>query len=148
MTTKRKALPARPAAKRKLTRQQIFDRVWDYFVVKKHPKSMDGQTDNCFYLGPEGTRCAIGIFLAKPEAKACSESGAIFEVRDLNPDIYNRHFRDEDLQFLAALQRCHDLAYGVFDGAFNDDIEWRLRLLMGAYNLAEPRPKKRKIKKK
>lgn len=46
------------------TKQDIFNEVWQWFVVEKHEKSRNPETGYCQYNLPEkNTKCAAGIFL-------------------------------------------------------------------------------------
>jgi hypothetical protein len=53
-----------------MTKQEIFDKVWQYFIVEKHKRSVATATYNndetCFYRHPcgDGRRCIVGLFIA------------------------------------------------------------------------------------
>lgn len=116
-----------------LTNQDIFNKVWDHFVVQRQPQSISGAF--CRYRGPDGARCAIGIFLTDEEAKTC-ERYSISQVAASFPSIYSTHFQMEDKDFLTGLQLAHDNARR--DCSFDIDIKMRLSKLADAYRLEIP----------
>lgn len=52
-----------------LTKQEIFDKVWDYFVVQGKPRSSDAN-GKCQYLTDDGCRCAVGVLMPDNVAEA------------------------------------------------------------------------------
>lgn len=50
-----------------MTKQEIFNRVWQHFVVDKGAPSCNDQ-GGCLYRGPGDARCAVGLFLSDETA--------------------------------------------------------------------------------
>lgn len=88
-----------------MTEQEIFDEVWDHFVVKKYPRSRGREGDGCMYRGRDGARCAAGLFISD------EQYDWDFEGRNLLDDTVVNALR-KDVQehrgLLRALQRAHD----------------------------------------
>lgn len=124
-----------------LSRQEVFNIVWQTFVVEHAPRSV--QDSCCMYSHINGGKgCAIGC-LFKPE-----EISLIWEGQSIEP-LFKRAFGDsdprddafkplreklspEDLAFYQALQSAHDN-----EGAF-PQIEQSLRTIAQAFNLNIP----------
>ena len=52
-----------------MTMQEMFDKIWDYFIVQGKPAGLDGN-GACTYYGNEGAnRCAVGCLLPDEVAK-------------------------------------------------------------------------------
>lgn len=45
-----------------MTEQEIFDKVWNHFVVNKAPQSRSSKK-LCRYRGPNGEMCAVGLLI-------------------------------------------------------------------------------------
>lgn len=48
-----------------ITNQEAFSKVWQWFVVEKHPQCAENGL--CLYRGPNGNKCAIGCFIPDGE---------------------------------------------------------------------------------
>lgn len=95
------------------TKQEIFDRVWDHFVVQGNPRSVSDDGEDCRYRGRNGTRCAVGIFIddADYDERMDALGGAfdsLFDLLDHAPEL--RAFLHTHRVTLTELQRIHDLA--------------------------------------
>lgn len=44
-----------------MTNQEIFNKIWQHFVVEKNPRSM--RENLCVYRGFGGAKCAVGILI-------------------------------------------------------------------------------------
>lgn len=89
-----------------LTQQDIFDKVWDWFVVKGNQKSMNG--DMCAYRSSGGRRCAVGVMLEDSDVKGWTTlilGSSVISIADcgLLPLRLRPH-----VEFLAGLQAVHD----------------------------------------
>lgn len=127
-------------------RQSIFDRIWTHFIVNRAPfgTSPDGRC--CYEAG-----CAIGIFMALEDARACdaqstsSISGGLLENDDIRPIVHS-YFSDDDRLFdlLSGVQTAHDYAAGYIlcdPGATQkaySSFEARLRIIADRHNLTIP----------
>jgi hypothetical protein len=122
------------------SKQEMFDTVWNHFVVNKGPMSaaMIGDPDmkpgvnngvKCYYRGPNGARCAAGLFIDDETYHASMEQTTVDCLR--NPDDASLPLFPHVMSvFLYQLQLCHDNAardalLGVRD--FHEGIERRLR---------------------
>lgn len=89
-----------------LSAQQIFDAVWQYFVVENAPRSMGA--GQCMYRHGNGACCAVGLFLTDDLARqldACVDSEVSYVEHSL-PHNIRKH-----VYLLEALQRAHDYAW-------------------------------------
>lgn len=84
------------------TRQEVFDRVWQHFVVEKNPRAVRSNDTLCTY---EGTGCAIGCCITLEDShKFEAQLGPYQHCQALT----GMYFNYEDESFLQALQRVHD----------------------------------------
>lgn len=120
-----------------LTRQQIFDKVYTHFVFKKKPPSYNRELGCVYYDSENGNRCAVGLFLTKPEAIACNPINGIASVIEDAPEIYERHFKHSDSDFLEQLQSCHDYPASMrcTGSEFTADMRKRLDALRKKFKL-------------
>jgi hypothetical protein len=97
-----------------MNKQEMFDKVWDWFVTNKNAPSISltKAIETCMYRGPNGTKCAFGVLI--PDDVANSEF-----VEEFNS--YSSEFvieRNETLKimfsgeerFICTLQDAHDVA--------------------------------------
>lgn len=79
-----------------MTKQEIFNKVWQYFVVEKHPRSVEG--DLCYYRHPsgDGRRCAAGLFISDAEYRKSLE-GAPTNASNVRAALANSGFSDDEL---------------------------------------------------
>ena len=89
-----------------MTRQEIFNIVWDHLITKASPKSLRaGQTVGCAYRGAHGAKCAIGVLIDDATAKRWdSLSVSSVSVMELPPHLAGHGV------FLRSLQLVHDHA--------------------------------------
>jgi hypothetical protein len=105
------------------SRQEIYDRVKQHFLVEGYPRSAEGGL--CFY---RGTGCAVGCLMTLEDAlvfdgNPYSGKGTQIEsVKKNEPDIYKKYFHNGDLGFLSALQQWHDNEYLDVD-VLNEIVE-------------------------
>jgi hypothetical protein len=98
-----------------VTAQQLFDRVWQRFVVEGAPRSgvpCDGAF-SCMYRGPGGAACAVGVLVTDDEcagwdtARGIEAHGPTVGYLKQNRMLPVR-LRDH-LDLLSALQSAHDV---------------------------------------
>lgn len=95
--------------------QEIFNKVWQYFVVEKHTRSTEG--GKCFYRHPsgDGRRCVVGLFIKDEEYHKTLETFGAH-----NPDVLFTLVKSGVLEswrvqdFLRDLQIAHDQSAGEF----------------------------------
>ena len=49
-----------------MTEQEVFNKVWDHIITQGKP-SLSGE-GKCRYRGPNGLKCAAGIFLTDEQS--------------------------------------------------------------------------------
>jgi hypothetical protein len=87
-----------------MTKQEAFDRVWDWFVVQGKPRSSNPRGE-CFYRGDDGAKCAVGVLIPDPEYKDHFEGIC---AHALIRDGKLPALRNIGLEFIADLQQAHD----------------------------------------
>jgi hypothetical protein len=113
-----------------MTAQEIFDRVWTHFVVEGNPRSIDEDRD-CVYRGPEGQKCAVGIFIPDAEYRDSLEGS----------DVRTMLRGDRCPPSLAAMREHMDLLYclqSAHDDARCGDISVPLRRVARDFSLTIP----------
>lgn len=103
-----------------LTKQQVFDKVWERAKVKKRSLNSEG---SCSYRVVDGPPCFIGACIPdaqyRPEIERQGVYGLAWE--GLLPDSLD----PRDVEFLAKLQSIHDT---------QDPPEWEDRLMQLAFD--------------
>lgn len=121
-----------------LTRQEVFNKVYQHFILEQNPHSV-GSNGECRYRTPEGRKCAIGIFIPDDLYYEGLEGRTAITVLD---EIGESIGLDPmDTNFLVDLQRCHDKSSLAKDGVFDQKREvfgFMLDLFAGKYNLTVP----------
>jgi len=99
-----------------MTAQEIFNIVWERFVVQNAPRAVRPEPggEYCVYRREaDDARCAVGALLTLEEAEAADKEGGpvgnLYDARVL-PARLRPHF-----SFLVALQRIHDYDWKVID---------------------------------
>lgn len=140
-----------------MNRQEIFNKLWDHFVVQGNPQSTNGNV--CLYRGPNGARCAAGVVLPDehydPKLEGLSLRALLSDRgREDGRDHHDDHrlhnmpepstlreqwgVAEEDVEMLAEAQHGHDAgATGIH---FRRDFAGFLRRLAEKYNVAQPGP--------
>lgn len=139
-----------------MTIQEMFDKVWDHFIVQGNPPGYDAEGENCIYSGPP---CAVGCLMS-PEARKRLEGyvGAVYSVYTDDrpaleeivgyklPDIGSVYRADDEripleVRFLDAIQVGHDAnacdPLDTFRAKFQQSLthiarDWKLTLPEGA----------------
>jgi hypothetical protein len=115
-----------------VTAQEIFERVWNHFVVNGAPKSVRGR--HCSYRGRGGNACAVGILVADSECRTWD--------RLTSPAVTNLFHAGRlparlipHVSLLVSLQSAHDSWYDRLDG---EEREESLRRIARDFNLTVP----------
>lgn len=88
-----------------MTRQEIFNIVWDHLITKDAPKSevTTAGAKRCAYRGYSGAKCAVGALVTDEE---CADWGTKGVLRVALPERLQGHEI-----FLCSMQRAHDAAW-------------------------------------
>lgn len=125
-----------------LTDQQIFDKVWQHFVVERGPWSVN-RYGTCQYRGPRGQKCAVGVLIPDDMYQPSMER---IEVGDL---VFYHQFQavvdyldttnERRAKLLQDLQKAHDEGpYEYTDASFTQAMQDRLMLIAHSYGLTVP----------
>ena len=126
-----------------MTSQEAFNKVWDWFVVKKNAASVTyvvGIEVNCAYRGENNTKCAVGIFIPDEMYDPRIEGMSYRLLFDNRPDIACLFSGLTD-RFICQLQMAHDEAAvktACNPEGFTYEIERHLRGLASAWELRIP----------
>lgn len=99
---------------RPLTEQEVFNKVWEHFVVQGHVQSIHEANEllntsgMCMYKS-ENSKCAIGLFIPDEEYHASLEGNQIQKVLKSCPST-KVLLGGVSEDFLGSLQRTHDQA--------------------------------------
>lgn len=115
-----------------MTEQEVFNKVWDYFVRNKNPPGLSS-TKQCAYRGESGTKCAIGVLIPDDKYTPSLELKFPYELKSLGivPDL--------SMDFYYSLQYCHDESIMNACGnvpEFHVGIENKLRNMAKKYSLS------------
>lgn len=99
-----------------MTKQEIFDKVWQYYIVEKHKRSIERGV--CLYRHPgaDGRRCAAGLLIAdehySPEIEgyAARFPGVSAALKKSGVDMDDADIRD----LVGQMQYAHDVSSGDF----------------------------------
>ena len=94
-----------------MTRQEVFNKVWEHAVTKNAPLCHEDGSSRCLYNGPNNNHCWIGAVLPEGQFGIDSEelntSGTVTDLMVEFAGI-NYMFEGITVKFLLSLQRCHD----------------------------------------
>lgn len=107
-----------------MTKQEIFNKVWQYFIVEKHKRSAATATysndETCFYRHPsgDGRRCIVGLFIADKHYAHVLETLLPYDGRvkealarsGLEGVTYQSTLGD----FMRSMQKAHDRSEGEY----------------------------------
>lgn len=121
---------------KQITEQEIFNKVWEHFVVNKAGPSIN--IGGCAYRGDNGTKCAVGVLLTDEEIKQmelaldrkCGIEGLSVDRLPLPPHLAPHE------NFLTLLQRVHDGATAC--ATFSDQIKLALEHFAEYHKLTIP----------
>lgn len=123
---------------RPYTRQEAFDRVWQWFIVEQHPRAVDPQAAWCCYRTPDRcTACAIGCLIPDSRYRTAFDGPYGGTFRDLQKlgdwDAVAQLFSPDDDVFYQDLQQLHDyIPYG------SGRLEGELRRFADRHGLTIP----------
>ncbi len=112
-----------------MTKQEVFNTVWRHFVVEGNPLSFDPKNYRCLYRGPDGAKCAIGLFLSDGAAAACNFAG----VSSIPPHLFPKALLGVEMEFLKDLQQAHDSPCTTFGRSTT--IKTELKVLAFSWDL-------------
>ncbi len=129
------------------TKQEVFNIVWEEFVVKERQQAWDAEEGKCVYRGSNpdteqreadsDKRCVVGVCIPddmyNPDIDAY---GGIIQVRRGMPDWYKSVFNGIDVDYLSNLQRAHDNS--IAGEGFTESIKDRLREIADTHALTIP----------
>ena len=108
-----------------MNKQQIFDKVLNH-LRKQGVAAVDTETGACLYRTKENYKCAIGclipdeLYKTEMEQKSCRKiihrSIALQKYLDINE-------KNQDIDFLEAMQNAHDTELVISFEAFNSAME-------------------------
>ena len=128
-----------------LTPQQMFNQVWDHFVVQKKPAGADFTTSPIQCRFSKG--CAVGILVPPEDRKEMDRIGAINSLLLLTEMLREHKALSENTlamleqhpDFMRQLEQAHDLAVVTsidYDGANDPQLPERFTRQM-KYQLTE-----------
>jgi hypothetical protein len=118
-----------------VTNQEIFNIVWDWFIVQEKPQSHVIGT-GCAYRGGCGEKCAVGVLL-KDEYYERALEGRRVTSRDVL-EALEKSIGDFSINFVSVLQSVHD-NYSIESGStFLEYITRRLTQIASQYELEVP----------
>lgn len=123
-----------------MTNQQIFNKVWDHFIVNENPASVVTREDGtlkCQYRGSNGAKCAVGIFILDEEYDKKMEGLC---ATDLLAESHSRLSQLTSAMgwFLNRLQSAHDDS-ALVGRHFHRLMKRDLKELARRYSLKVPR---------
>lgn len=89
-----------------MTRQEMFDKIWNHFIEEDAPWSVSEKWD-CQYRGGDGKKCAVGLLLPDSLYHPDMEGKGIERVFLHFPEV-KAFFGEHNMHFLDACQRAHD----------------------------------------
>jgi len=117
-----------------MTEQEVFNKVWDHIIAQGEPSvNKDG---HCLYRGPNGLKCAAGIFLTDEQAADSDEHAATWAHLD---DMGYPELEGLPNHLIKNLQICHDEASPLGGEDFIKDFKYRARFVAKVFNLTIPK---------
>lgn len=113
-----------------MTNQEIFDKALNG-ILKQGVPSMNSM-GLCKYRGPNGTMCAVGLFVTDDEAEVMDADPGMCAIKDLPYAVVPDRLRPH-LDLLADLQWAHDNAAGRTP--FVEEYKLRMRDVAKNWNL-------------
>lgn len=122
-----------------LTKQDMFTRMWNHFIVEKQPFAVTTSGAcgmfRCQFLTSDGARCAAGLFILEEKYAPALERESIYAdavKRALEPGAV------EHMDLLRSLQAAHDgsALLGEYERALPEEARQRMyeALRRVAYN--------------
>ena len=129
-----------------MTPQEIFDAVWDWFVVQNHGKSLN-ESGVCAYRGEYGERCAFGVIIPDDSYDPGMEGLGVLPVLwrfdslrshlgiDLEQVDDTRCDDKSAVKLIIILQKAHD---GAWEENFAEEVTERFTAIAQEYGLQVP----------
>lgn len=125
----------------KYSKQEIFNRVWEHYLVNGGGAGWNADKNRCVYHTKEGNSCAIGVF---DEGKKLS--GVDMSVSRLRLSLLELLFGEMicgDVDFLTSIQHAHDTAarHANLNGepkGFASRLQDNMLAVATQYNLTTP----------
>ena len=116
-----------------MTKQEVFNKVWDHIIAQGTP-SLDDR-GYCLYRGPNGLKCAAGIFLTDEQAIE------LYKVNmgwDEACDVFYPELSDLPANLIIALQACHDASSKLNPEGFIKSFKRNATLVAESHGLTVP----------
>jgi hypothetical protein len=113
-----------------MDKQEIFNKVWNHFIVEKHPRATSG--GGCFYRTVDGRKCALGIFIPDEYYEFNLEGNGANSHR-MEPVLIKLGLH-EHRDLLGILQNVHDSSTSSDFDLFKKDLQ----IVASQYNLTIP----------
>jgi hypothetical protein len=123
-----------------MTRQEIFDLIWQHFVTQKSNFSISYENEPRYY-GANGYKCPIGLLIPEDLYRPAMEGNGIHTILERWPALLN-NFIDRGIidtndnvsvLFLERLSLAHDLAF-----INHTSMVFALGMIAGEFNLQCP----------
>ena len=117
-----------------MNKQEVFNKIWNHFVVDKAPISIDGVI--CKYRNSKGAKCAVGLLIKDEFYSQILENYFPGPGSNLLNEALEKSGVEcwKEYHFLDSLQIAHD-------GCFKDEdsIGLRLTRVASTYDLSIPK---------
>jgi hypothetical protein len=118
-----------------MNKEQIFERVWEHFIKNNNPPAVTrvGQGHwRGLLRGPNGAKCAIGLFISDDRYTPN------MEMQDINQVVFaNLKFADQQAaDTLAILQHEHDLC-GSCEELFHEKFRKSMMNVATRFNIPQ-----------
>jgi hypothetical protein len=124
-----------------MTKQEAFDKVWQWFVVEGHGPSVNDQ-GSCMYRGIGGAKCAAGVLIPDDIYEPAMEGKTIWRVVDMFKKLVP--LLGSGTPFISDLQRVHDQSAMAYSSQeFSAAVTKRLRTIAKAHHLNVPQDRAR-----
>src|SRR5687767_3057774 len=123
-----------------LSKQEMLDKVWDWFVVqKKGPSVSETPTGKaCMYRGENGTKCGAGVLIPDDKYDKRMEFKIIHNVLNEYPELKEILPNEgEGYRFLRSIQIIHD-DNAWYTNSFTNTMRSGLTNLANNYQLVIP----------
>ena len=118
-----------------ITKQEAFNRAWQYFIKERHNPSTTHDHWSCLYRSPTGMKCAVGLLIPNEEYSRDFEGMPLEDVFDQVPTLCDSP--DLSVSYLRDLQQCHD-EFASSPSLFHTGMENKMRALAIRWNLSLP----------
>lgn len=121
-----------------MNNQEVFNKVWNHFVVNKSSPSVNVK-GGCFYRGPNNTKCAAGVLIPDDLYSPTMEGITFYSLLRGYPAL-KKYFNGCNGLLIRQMQLCHDGVAQTYwdDPAFYTHMEYELRKIAVNCDLAIP----------